>query len=194
MSIKVSEESSQDNGKMRRLDPTIASEKSSLNKKESRGRSDKRSKCISDSVTISKESSQNIKSMRRSNSESPCLTDPTKIPKENSQLIKKSMTKISKENSQLIKKSMRKSDNKAPSLTETIKVSEESSQNKNHQDISETINKTNQTPPKLDSNSNKISPTYIVVKVIGSPIVISEVNLRIAKKATCDNNEKIIKL
>jgi len=77
---------------------------------------------------------------------------------------------------------MWESGNTAPRLTNTIKVSEESSKNNDPQDLSETISKRNQTPHKLDSESHKFSPTYIVIKDLGIPITISETDLRINNK------------
>merc|ERR1712105_413192 len=85
---------------------------------------------------------------------------------------------------------MWESGNKAPRLTDKIKVSEESSQNNDPQDHSDTISKRNQIPHKLDSESHKFSPTYIVVKDLGTPITISETDLRINKKGNCGNNDE----
>ena len=66
-----------------------------------------------------------------------------------------------------------------------IKVSKEITQNNNRQYLSNKRNKVNQ---KLNSKFKKIAPTYIVVKDFGTPIVISETNLKIKQTATCNNN------
>ena len=130
--------------------------------------------------------------MRKSDSKSPCLTDPIKASEESSQTTRNEVTILEEITKDTMnnEKSAGGSGRNSPCLTNSNKVPKENSQNNDPQYLSDTINKRNQTPHKLDPESHNFSPTYIIGKDIGTPITISETDLRINKKVNCGNNEE----
>jgi len=142
--------------------------------------------CLTAPFKVLEESSQNNKeSMETSGRNTHCLTAPFKVLEESSQNKKHSWDPAStpEKDSQ-----MKESTNKAMYLSEMNKVSEETAQNNDRQCLSNKKHRTNQTPQTINSKSKKITPTYIVVKNFGTPIIISETNLQIAQTASCANN------
>ena len=104
----------------------------------------------------------------------------------------RSPLQVLEKESQNDKESVKTSGRDTLYLTAPFKILEESSQNKEESERSPSINSPCLTAPmelsEESSKFKKITPTYIVVKNSGTPIIMSETNLQIAQTASCTNN------